>query len=102
MLEFKKINTGSYLILTDPENEIKEEKFQLILNKFPDTIFYVEPSIELMFFLEQDVATKINSTSNFRKNSKKIYISKRDYGIVIHRSNLCRKDKFDGNIKIFY
>ena len=32
LLEFKKTNTGSYLILTDTENEIKEEKSQLILN----------------------------------------------------------------------
>ena len=74
----------------------------IINNKFPDTIFYVEPSIELMFSLEQDVATKINSPNNIRKNPKKIYISKRDYGIAIHKSNLYKKDKFSGNIKIFY
>ena len=31
LLEFKKNNTGNYLILTDSQNEIKEEKFQLVL-----------------------------------------------------------------------
>ena len=38
LLEFKNTNSESYLILTNSENEIKEEKFQLILNKFPDTV----------------------------------------------------------------
>ena len=38
LLEFKNTNAESYLILTNSENEIEEEKFQLILNKFPDTI----------------------------------------------------------------
>jgi len=97
--EYLLVYTDNYKFLTSTH---LKKILNIINNKFPDTIFYVEPSIELMFFLEQDVATKINSTSNFRKNPKKIYISKRDYGIVIHRSNLCRKDKFDGNIKIFY
>ena len=31
LIEFKKVNTGSYLILTDSKNEFKHEKFQLIL-----------------------------------------------------------------------
>ena len=47
LLEFKKTNTGSYLILTDSENEIKEEKFQLILNKFPDTIHSIIEKINI-------------------------------------------------------
>ena len=51
LLEFKKINTGSYLILTDPENEIKEEKFQLILNKFPDTIHSIIEKININFLV---------------------------------------------------
>ena len=97
--EYLLVYTDNYKFLTSTH---LKKILNIINNKFPDTIFYVEPSIELMFSLEQDVATKINSASNFRKNPKKIYISKRDYGIVIHKSNLYKKDKFDGNIKIFY
>ena len=47
MLEFKNINTKSYLILTNSKNEIKEEKLQLILNKFPDTIYSIIERINI-------------------------------------------------------
>jgi DNA-binding response OmpR family regulator len=47
LLQFKNANTGTYLILTNSENEIKEEKFQLILNKFPDTIYSIIEKINV-------------------------------------------------------
>ena len=47
LLEFKNINTESYLILTNSKNEIKEEKLQLILNKFPDTIYSIIERINI-------------------------------------------------------
>ena len=47
LIEFKNKNSKSYLILTNPENEIKEEKFQLILNKFPDTIYSIIEKINI-------------------------------------------------------
>ena len=38
LLNINKSNFKNYLILTNQENELKNEKFQLILNKFPDKI----------------------------------------------------------------
>ena len=75
----KNIKNKEYiLVYTDNYKPLNSTHLKKILNiindKFPDTIFYVEPSIELMFSLEQDVATKINRPNNIRKNPKKIYI----------------------------
>ena len=83
LLEFKKTNTGSYLILTDSENEIKEEKFQLILNKFPDTI--------------HSIVEKININLLKYKYSEQSDILIGNYSIDIN-SRLIKKD--DQNLKL--
>ena len=41
----KKIS--NYLILTDPKNQIEGEKSQLILNKFPDSIYSIIEKINV-------------------------------------------------------
>ena len=46
LLNFKD-NTENYLILTDLNNRIKDEKFQLILDKFPDTIYSIIEKINV-------------------------------------------------------
>ena len=38
LLNLDKKKFDNYLILTNPQNEIEDEKFQLILNKLPDSI----------------------------------------------------------------
>ena len=38
LLNLDKNKFDNYLILTNPQNQIKDEKFQLILNKLPDSI----------------------------------------------------------------
>ena len=47
LLKFINTNSGNYLVLTNSENEIKEDKFQLILNKFPDTIYSIIENINV-------------------------------------------------------
>ena len=47
LLKFININSGNYLVLTNSENEIKEDKFQLILTKFPDTIYSIIENINV-------------------------------------------------------
>ena len=36
----------NYLILTNPQNQIEDEKFQLILNKLPDSIYSIVEKID--------------------------------------------------------
>ena len=43
---FKK-KISNYLILTDPKNQIEGEKSQLILNKFPDSIYSIIEKINV-------------------------------------------------------
>ena len=46
LLSFKK-KISNYLILTDPKNQIEGEKSQLILNKFPDSIYSIIEKINV-------------------------------------------------------
>ena len=47
VLKFNKNNYQNYLVLTDSLNQIKDEKFQLILNKLPDTIYSIIEKINV-------------------------------------------------------
>ena len=96
LLEFKKINVGSYLILTDSENEIKEEKFQLILNKFPDTIHSIIEKININLlkhkYSEQsdiligNYSIDINSRL-IKKNNENIKLTEREIEIILFLKN---------------
>ena len=96
LLEFKKINTGSYLILTDSENEIKEEKFQLILNKFPDTIHSIIEKININLlkykYSEQSAilignySVDINSRL-IKKNDENLKLTEREIEIILFLKN---------------
>ena len=46
LFSFKK-KISNYLILTDPKNKIEGEKSQLILNKFPDSIYSIIEKINV-------------------------------------------------------
>ena len=91
LLEFKNLNTKSYLILTNSENAIKEEKFQIILNKFPDTIYSIIEKININLlkhqYLEQsDVIIKkysidINSRL-IKKNDQSLKLTEREIKII--------------------
>ena len=77
LLNFK-YNTENYLILTDLNNRIKDEKFQLILDKFPDTIYSIIEKINVSL-LKQNYYEQSNiSISNYSidLNSRLIKTSK--------------------------
>ena len=47
LFSFKKKNISNYLILTDLKNQIEGEKSQLILNKFPDSVYSIIEKINV-------------------------------------------------------
>ena len=47
LLNLNKSEYASYLVLTNPKNQIKNEKFQLILNKLPDSIYSIIEKINV-------------------------------------------------------
>ena len=96
LLEFKKTNTGSYLILTNSENELKEEKSQLILNKFPDTIHSIIEKININLlkykYSEQsdiligNYSIDINSRL-IKKNDENLKLTEREIEIILFLQN---------------
>ena len=50
---FKKKNTSNYLILTELNNDLEGEKFQVVLNKFPDTIYSIIEKINVVFLKQK-------------------------------------------------
>tara|TARA_B100001540_G_C15636507_1_gene564625 strand:+ start:207 stop:776 length:570 start_codon:yes stop_codon:yes gene_type:complete len=44
---FKNHIIGNYLILTNYQNQIKDEKYQLILNKFPQSIYSIIEKVNI-------------------------------------------------------
>ena len=96
LLEFKKTRTGSHLILTDSENEIKEEKSQLILNKFPDTIHSIIEKININLlkykYSEQsdiligNYSIDINSRL-IKKNDENLKLTEREIEIILFLQN---------------
>ena len=96
LLEFKKINKDNYLILTDSENAIKEEKFQLILNKFPDTIQSIIEKINInllkyKYSEQSDVlignySIDINSRL-IKKNDENLKLTEREIEIILFLQN---------------
>ena len=96
LLEFIKTNTGSYLILTDSDNEIKEEKLQLILSKFPDTIYSIIEKININLlkykYSEQsdiligNYSVDINSRL-IKKNDQNLKLTEREIEIILFLKN---------------
>jgi len=46
-LNLNKNKYGNYLVLTDLQNQIEDEKFQIILNKLPDSIYSIIEKINV-------------------------------------------------------
>ena len=47
LLNLGKKKYENYLVLTNPQNQIEDEKFQLILNKLPDSIYSIVEKINV-------------------------------------------------------
>jgi len=96
LLEFKNINTESYLILTNSENEIKQEKFQLILNKFPDRIYSIIEKINInllkhKYSEQSDIligkySIDVNSRL-IKKNDERLKLTEREIEIILFLKN---------------
>ena len=96
LLNSKKIINKSYLILTDSTNEIKGEKFQLVLNKFPESfnslIEKINVSLLKLKYSEQsDILIgkySIDLNSRIIKSSKEsLKLTEREIQVILFLKN---------------
>ena len=82
----------NYLVLTDIENELKNEKFQLVLHKFPDKIYSIIEKINVALLKhkysdQSDILIgkySINTNSRVIKNkSESIKLTEREVQIIL-------------------
>ena len=64
LLNLNKDKFENYLVLTNLQNQIKDEKFQLILNKLPDTFHSIIEKIN--FFTLHSIAFSISIFVSFK------------------------------------
>ena len=91
-LNFDKNKYKNYLILTDIKNQIENEKFQLILNKIPDSVNSIIEKINVSLlkqkYSEQSDITigkysiDINSRS-IRSNNETLKLTQREIQIIL-------------------
>ena len=96
ILDLKKKDSSGYIVLTNPENEIQDEKCQLVLNKLPDTIYSIIEKINISLlkqrFNEQsDVLIgkySIDINSRIIKNSmKSLKLTEKEIQIIVYLNN---------------
>ena len=96
ILNSRKNKNANYLILTNLQNQISNEKFQLILTKFPDSIYSIIEKINVSllkqkYSKESDIligkySIDINSRSiKYHKESLKL--TEREIQIIVFLSN---------------
>ncbi len=58
--DFKKNNTNNYLILTNSQNEIDGENFQVIIDEFPNSIYSIVEKINInLLKLKYSIQSKV-------------------------------------------
>ncbi len=96
LLNFKDNKSIDYLVLTNLENQIKDEKCQLILNKFPISIYSIIEKININLlkqkYLEQSdiFIGKYSVDLNLRLikiNTNKLKLTEREIQIIIFLNN---------------
>tara|TARA_Y100001970_G_C14102505_1_gene786275 strand:- start:456 stop:1025 length:570 start_codon:yes stop_codon:yes gene_type:complete len=96
LFKFKNSNKDNYLILTSYKNEIKDDKFQIILSKFPDSIYSIIEQININLlknnYLEKsDIAIgqySIDINSRIIKNNDlNLKLTEREIDIIIFLKN---------------
>ncbi len=95
LLDFKK-SLKNYLILTNSLNEVSGEKFQLIIDKFPETINSLVEKININLlkqkYLEQsdiligDYSVDLNSRK-IKKNKTSLKLTEREIEIILFLKN---------------
>ena len=92
LFTFKKKNVSNYLILTDSNNQIEGEKFQLILSKFPDSIYSIIEKVNVAllkqkYYEQSDMIIgkySIDLNSRIIKNKKEnLKLTEREVEIII-------------------
>ena len=101
----KKLEDKEYIfICTDEFDKITLKNLnsivELINNYFPDTIYFANETYEPIFSDNEGKVERINKFNISRKKNKALLIANRNKGIIIHKSNLFRKDKFSGEIRL--
>tara|TARA_Y100001970_G_scaffold233802_1_gene291658 strand:- start:3880 stop:4455 length:576 start_codon:yes stop_codon:yes gene_type:complete len=96
IINFKKQNNLNYLILTKPNDLFEDEKFQITLNKFPESIYSIIEKINVALlkqkFSEQSdiiigkYSIDINSRS-MTKNHQKLKLTEREIEIILFLKN---------------
>jgi len=96
LVKLKRNNHANYLVLTGSQNQIKDEKFQLILNKLPESIYSIIEKINVCLlkqkFNEQsDVLIgkySLDVNSRLMKNDKvNLKLTEREIQIIIFLNN---------------
>ena len=96
IINFKKKNNLNYLILTKPNDLFEDEKFQITLNKFPESIYSIIEKINVALlkqkFSEQSdiiigkYSIDINSRS-MTKNHQNLKLTEREIEIILFLKN---------------
>jgi DNA-binding winged helix-turn-helix (wHTH) protein len=96
LLNLNKSKYENYLVLTDLQNQIEDEKFQLILNKLPDSVYSIIEKINVSLLKQKyseqsDIligkySVDINSRS-IRNNIESLKLTEREIQIIIFLNN---------------
>jgi len=96
LLKLNKNKNENYLVLTDLQNQIEDEKFQLILKKLPDSVNSIIEKINVSllkqkYSYQSDIligkySIDINSRS-IRNNSESLKLTEREIQIIIFLNN---------------
>ena len=96
LLNLNKSNYVNYLVLTNLQNQIKDEKFQLILNKLPDSVYSIIEKINVSLLKQKyseqsDIligkySVDINSRL-IRNNTESLKLTEREIQIIIFLNN---------------
>ena len=103
LLTLNKNKSENYLILTNLQNQIQDEKFQLILCKFPDSVYSIIEKINVSllkqkYFHQSDIlignySIDVNSRL-IKKNSEQLKLTQREIRIIL----FLRKSDYPQNI----
>ena len=97
LLNLNKSNYVNYLVLTNLQNQIKDEKFQLILNKLPDSIYSIIEKINVSLLKQKyseqsDILIgkySIDTNSRLIRNNtnESLKLTQREIQIIIFLNN---------------
>ena len=96
LLNLNKSKYENYLVLTDLQNQIEDEKFQLILNKLPDSVYSIIEKINVSLLKQKyseqsDILIgkySIDTNSRLIKNTNEsLKLTQREIQIIIFLNN---------------